>query len=172
MDWFYWLFPPLMTAAPLLMVWWADRTLPPAPDTAFRRWGKALMPLTVFPMIVGYLAVLSALGRESSIVKVLFYMYFPFWGLAMAITIRPNPNAGEKNLNRPERTASLTPRRRQSPIPNSWWAAAWLFSVAGAAALMIVAVQGGVPAKAIFSCGMTAAFAVFSVALTKWTLPI
>ena len=53
MDLYYWLFPPIMTAAPLLMVWFADRTLPPAPNTPFRRWGKVLLPVLALAIIAG-----------------------------------------------------------------------------------------------------------------------
>jgi hypothetical protein len=171
MDWFYWLFPPLMTAAPLAMVWWAERTLPPAPDTAFRRWGKILLPAFILTGIAVYLSALASLGRESAVTCALFYLYFPAWGLAIPLTIRPNPNAGENNLNRPERTASLQPRRHQSPITSAWWAAAWSIALLGSTALGIIALTNNAWLSPI-SYGSFIAFAVFSVWLTQRALPM
>ena len=172
MDWFYWLFPPLMTLAPLAMVWWAERTLPPAPDTAFRRWGKILLPAFILGAIAVYLSSLASLGRESAVTRALFYLYFPAWGLAIPLTIRPNPNAGENNLNRPERTASLRPRRRESPISPKWWLIAWSIAGVGSAALMITAFIQNASSTTLVSTGMLAAFAIFSVWLAQRTLPI
>ena len=56
MDWFYWLFPPIMTALPLAMVWGSDYILPPAPKTSFRRWGLVLLPVAILSVIAAYLS--------------------------------------------------------------------------------------------------------------------
>lgn len=172
MDWFYWLFPPLMTAAPLAMVWFADRTFPPAPDTSFRRWGKVLLPAFIVAAVAAYLSALASLGREHALTKALFYLSLPAWGLAIPLTIRPNPNVGEDNFNRAERTASLKPRHRESPISNSWWTVAWSIAVLGASALLIATALRSPSVIAWVCSGVTAACAVFSVWLTQKTLPI
>jgi hypothetical protein len=172
MGWFYWLFPPVMTAAPLLMVWFAERTLPAAPSTPFRRWGRVLLLIIALTIIVGYLTTLGVFGRQRWITHGLAYLYFPVWGLAMALTIRPDPNFGERNLARVERSASLTPRRRESPITAAWWTTAWLLAIVGGTGLIAAALWLTVGGTTFWSCALFAMFMIFSVALTHWTLPM
>jgi hypothetical protein len=172
MDWFYLLFPPLMTAAPLAMVWFADRTLPPAPDTAFRRWGKFLLPAFIVAAVAAYLSALASLGREHALTRVLFYLYFPAWGLAMPLTIRPNPNFGEDNFNRTERTASLKPRHRESPISRRWWLVAWSTALVGSGFVLMIGFLKRPSASSFVAATMIAAFSVFSVWLAQRTLPL
>ena len=172
MDLYYWLFPPIMTAAPLLMVWLAERILPPAPNTPFRRWGKVLLPVVSLAIVAGYLAALGTLGPQRWITHGLSYLYFPVWGLAMALTIRPDPNFGEQNLSRVERSASLPPRRRESPITSGWWKAAWLIGALGSVALIVGSFSLQASSATLFSVLLMAGCAVLSVAMTQRVLPM
>jgi len=160
-----------MMALPITMVWWADRILPPAPNVPWRRWGKALLPIAIVLIIAGYLAAFAAFGNVAWVTHGLAYLYFPVWAAAMALTIRPNPNFGDKNLNRLDRTASLKPRHRQSPIPKRLWTIAWLIAGVGAAALLVAIATGSAPEAAKFSCAVFALMPVFSLGLTHWVLP-
>ena len=172
MDLYYWLFPPIMTAAPLLMVWFADRMLPPAPNTPFRRWGKLLLPISRLSIIVGYLAAFAAFGRATWVTHGLSYLYFPVWGMAMALTIRPDPNFGERNLERVERSASLKPRRREMPISAGWWKAAWSISIVGSTVLIAAAFVLSPSSLTWFKVLVVSVLTAYSVGLTHWTLPM
>lgn len=172
MDLYYWLFPPIMTAAPLLMVWLAERILPPAPNTPFRRWGKVLLPIAALAIVAGYLAALWSFGPQRWITHGLAYLYFPVWGMAMALTIRPDPNFGERNLSRVERSASLKPRRREMPITAGWWTAAWSLSAIGSAVLIAAAFALQASSATLFSVLLMAGCAVLSVAMTQRALPM
>lgn len=169
MDWFYWLFPPIMTALPLAMVWGSDYILPPAPKTSFRRWGLLLLPIAIAAIIAAYLSALAAFGNVRWVTHGLAYLYFPVWGFAMALTIRPDPDFGERNLRRVERTASLTPRIKTSPVTPAWWIAAWGMTVVGVA-LLVVAALATAPSVLMIII-LVAVSAVFSLGLTHWTLP-
>jgi hypothetical protein len=172
MDLYYWLFPPIMTAAPLLMVWFADRTLPPAPNTPFRRWGKVMLPIAALAIIVGYLGSLWSFGQQPWITHGLSYLYFPVWGFAMALTIRPDPNFGERNLERVERSASLKPRRREMPVSSAWWKIAWSISIVGSAVLIAAAFALSPSTLTWFKVLVVALLTAYSVGLTHWTLPM
>jgi hypothetical protein len=89
----------------------------------------------------------------------------------MALTIRPDPNFGERNLHRVERAASLKPRKRESPITNGWWTAAWLVGVVGSIGLTIAAFVLQAPSATLFSVLVVAVCSVFSVAMTHRLLP-
>jgi len=171
MDLYYWLFPPIMMALPLALVWGAEYILPPAPNVPWRRWGKALLPAVTVLVIAGYLAAFAVFGKVAWVTHGLAYLYFPLWGFAMALTIRPDPNFGEKNLNRVERTASLTPRRRESPITSGWWTTAWVVAIVGAALLLGGALVLRAPALTLMQCAIFGGAAVFCVGFTQWFLP-
>jgi len=137
-DWFTLTFTPFMLLAPIAIVLLTPKQKSPAPDAALvrRRLARLLVAtataLAIFAAL--YLFVAEVAARFA------WVMFFPLWfGLAVPLYAarRPRDAQPPHEASGRVRTAALTNRLRENPVPASAWWVLWAIWVAGVAALAI-----------------------------------
>lgn len=134
MEWFTFTFTPFMLLAPIAIVLLTPKQKHPAPDDVLvRRRLRRLIIATAAALLI-FLALYFFVAEVAA--RFAWVMFFPLWfGFAVPLYAarRPRDAQPPHQAAGPVRTATLTNRLREDPVPaGAWWIlwAIWLIAVA------------------------------------------